>query len=57
MKIYLVWQENAADGIASVIGFCQTEEDAYRWLDKLKAEQQPKSIRWYYWFEELEELI
>jgi hypothetical protein len=57
MKIFLVWEENAVDGNSEVIGFCQTEDAAYKMCDKLKAEQKPKSIRWYYWVEELEELI
>jgi hypothetical protein len=55
MKIYLIWEENTVDGNSEVIGFCQTEDAAYKMCNKFKAKL--KNTRWNYWVEELEELI
>jgi len=57
MKIYLIWQEHSVDGQSEVIGFCKSDEQAWAMVDKLKAAQNPKRIHWYYWVEELEELV
>jgi hypothetical protein len=51
MKIYLVWKEIKLDGRHSVVvGFCKTQEKAYTMCD-------PCDSRYYYWIEEVEELI
>jgi hypothetical protein len=51
MKIYLVWKETKADSRHSVVvGFCKTLENAYTMCD-------PRDSKYYYWVEELEELV
>jgi len=56
MKIYLIWQESDDGRSHEVIGFCKSDEQAWAMVDKLKAAQNSKRIRWNYWVEELEEL-
>ena len=52
MKIYLVYRETLEDGHSEVIGFCQTEDEAYKMCDK----PLEGGRRYCYWIEELEEL-
>lgn len=52
MKIFLVYRETLKDGSSEVIGFCQTEDAAYKMCDKLLE----GSRQYCYWVEELEEL-
>jgi len=54
MKIYLVWREVAIDATSQVLGYCKTEEDAYKAIDNLRAGQDPTKVRYYFWVEEVE---
>lgn len=55
MKIYLIWRETLrrVDGHPVVVGFCKTEDEAYKTCQKLLQ----GSRQYCYWVEELEELV